>query len=190
MEKETIMGPFTTERLILRRFQVADLDAIWQQIYQDRAVFTQYSGIGGDFGAVEERVRHYAYQPVHSEFGRLAVTLKEGGQLIGQVHLDPHAIQTANFDGDNSPFFWVEVELAFAFGKEFWGKGYAYEACLPMIHYAFNELHLPRLVGGAMADNERSIALHRRLGYRIVENPNKDDPVGLITILDNPRRTG
>ena len=181
------MGPFNTERLYLRRFQMEDLDPIWEMIYQDPAVYGQYSGIGGDFAAMEERVRHYAYQSLHSEFGRLAVTLKEGGQLMGQVHLDPHAIPTADFDGDNSPFWWVEVELAFAFGRDYWGQGYAYEACLPLIDYAFKTLKLPRLVGGAMRSNERSIALHKRLGYRVIPNPDKNDPLDLITILDNPR---
>ena len=179
------MGPFNTERLYLRRFQLADLDSIWEMIYQDAAVYGQYSGIGGDFVAVEERVRYYAYQPLSSEFGRLAVTLKEGGQLIGQVHLDPHPILTADFDGDGFAFHRVEVELAFAFGRDYWGQGYAYEACLPLINYAFKTLKLPRLVGGAMADNERSIALHRRLGYRILPNPDKNDPMGFIAILDN-----
>lgn len=181
------MGPFKTARLNLRRFELADLDRIWQMIYQDPAVYRQYSGIGSNFAAVEERVRHYAYQPPRSEFGRLAVTLKKGGTLIGQVHLDPHAILTADFDGDGFPFNRVEVELAFAFGQEFWGRGYAYEACQPLITYAFQTLGLSRLVGGVMSSNSRSVALHRRLGYRILPNPDKDDPVDLITVLDNPR---
>ncbi len=180
------MGPFNTPRLYLRRFQLDDLEAIWTQLYQDRAVYGNYSGIGGDYAAVEERVRHYAYQTESSEFGRLAVTLKAGGTLIGQVHLDPHPILTADFDGDGFGFNRVEVELAFAFGRDYWGQGYAYEACLPLVDYAFKRLKLPRLVGGVVAGNERSVALHKRLGYRVIPNPDKRDPVGLLTILDNP----
>ena len=180
------MGPFSTSRLYLRRFHLDDLETIWTQLYQDAAVYGQYSGIGGDYVAVEERVRHYAYQPLHSEFGRLAVTLKESGTLIGQVHLDPHPILTADFDEDGFPFNRIEVELAFAFGRDYWGQSYAYEACLPLIDYAFKILKLPRLVGGVMASNERSIALHKRLGYRLIPNPDKREPVDIITVLNNP----
>ena len=180
------MGPFTTSRLYLRRIQLDDLETIWAQLYQDFTVYGQYSGIGGDYAAVEERVRHYAYQPLHSEFGRLAVTRKAGGALIGQVHLDPHPILTADFDGDGFPFNRTEVELAFVFGRDYWGQGYAYESCLPLIDYAFKTLKLPRLVGGVMASNHRSVALHKRLGYRLIPNPDKNDPVDLITVLDNP----
>ena len=43
-----------------------------------------------------------------------------------------------------------------------------------------------RLVGGVMASNHRSVALHKRLGYRLIPNPDKNDPVDLITVLDNP----
>ncbi|MEI4920795.1 GNAT family N-acetyltransferase, partial [Klebsiella pneumoniae] len=69
-----------------------------------------------------------------------------------------------------SPYNSLEVELAFAFGRRYWGRGYAYEACQSMIRYAFDELKLARLVGGVKAQNTRSINLHRRLGYRIEPN--------------------
>jgi RimJ/RimL family protein N-acetyltransferase len=84
-----------------------------------------------------------------------------------------------------SAFGSIEVELAFAFGKPYWGQGFAYEACLAMIDYAFLQLKLPRLVGGAMAGNSRSINLHRRLGYTVVPDPL--DEKFMIAILVNQR---
>jgi RimJ/RimL family protein N-acetyltransferase len=46
-------------------------------------------------------------------------------------------------------------------------------------------LKLPRLVGGAMAGNSRSINLHRRLGYTVVPDPL--DEKFMIAILVNQR---
>lgn len=63
-----------------------------------------------------------------------------------------------------------------------------FDAIYRLIRYAFEDLRLPRLVGGAMLDNERSVGLHRRLGYRLERNPDPNDPVGWITILENGRQ--
>jgi RimJ/RimL family protein N-acetyltransferase len=82
----------------------------------------------------------------------------------------------------------IEVELAFAFGKAFWGQNYAYEAWQPLIDYAFNELKIPRLLGGAKQANERSVRLQRRLGFDIYPNGGPDNPgkSGWVSVLNNP----
>ncbi len=85
-------------------------------------------------------------------------------------------------DEPDTAFNSVEVELAFAFGRAFWGQGYATEACRAMIAYAFGALRLQRLVGGAHRPNERSVNLQRRLGYRVEDNLLSP---GYVTILDN-----
>lgn len=181
------MGPFETKRLHLRRFEADDWPEVYRLIYGDPDVYGMYSSLGGDKRGARERFEHVASQPVRAEFGRLAVTLKDDDILIGQVHLDPHVTSKREKEGNStSRFNTIDAELAFAFGKEFWGEGYAYEACCRMVEYAFGQLGLPRLVSGIMVGNERSIVLHRRLGYRIVENPDRRDAVGLIAILDNP----
>ncbi len=85
------------------------------------------------------------------------------------------------------PRYREEVELAFAFGKAHWGKGLSYEACIPMIDYAFRRLQLPRLVGGAFLKNERSVRLQEWLGFLVVGNTHQGG--GWVTILENPERT-
>lgn len=178
------MHSFETARLILREFRETDYEDIFQHVYADREVWGQYSGIGDDPDEIRRRFLNRCYQPTSAEFGFRAVQFKETGRVIGQIHLEPHVLDTRAIPGDApSPFGSIEVELAFAFGKEYWGQGLAYEASLPMIHYAFRELRLPRLVGGALADNTRSIALHKRLGYTIMPDPT--DPNFVSAILVN-----
>ena len=70
----------------------------------------------------------------------------------------------------------IEVELAFAYGKAFWGQGYAYKACQALINYAFNDLKIPRPLGEANHSNDRSVRLQRRLGFDLHKNGGPDHP--------------
>lgn len=178
------MNYMETERLILREFRKTDYEDILEQVYGDRAVWGLYSGIGDDPEEIRRRFTHRCYQPGSAEFGFRLVELKATGRAIGQVHLEPHVLDPRTMDpASTARFDTIEVELAFAFGKAYWGQGLAYEACLAMIDYAFRTLKLPRLVGGAYRTNERSIRLHRRLGYTIA--PDGTDPNFVCAILEN-----
>ncbi len=178
------MKVMETERLLLREFRESDYDDILANVYADKAVWGMYSSIGDNPDAIRRRFFHRFYQPTNAEFGFRAAELKATGRVIGQVHLEPHVLERDSIPGEPaSPFGTIEVELAFAFGKPYWGQGYAYEACLAMVDYAFRELKLPRLVGAAMAENDRSINLQRRLGYTV--SPDPLDPKYVVTVLDN-----
>ncbi|MBX3016017.1 MAG: GNAT family N-acetyltransferase [Caldilineaceae bacterium] len=180
------MNEMVTPRLLLREFRESDYEAILAQVYTDRAVWGMYSSIGNKPAEIRRRFLNRCYQPSNAEFGFRAVEVKATGQVIGQVHLEPRVIDRQSIPNERpSPFSIIEVELAFAFGKAYWGQGYAYEACQAMIDYAFRQLRLPRLVGGALAANDRSIKLHQRLGYQITPDP--IDPAFVIAVLDNQR---
>ncbi|MFZ1754474.1 MAG: GNAT family N-acetyltransferase [Caldilineaceae bacterium] len=178
------MGPFETERLLLRPLRLADLDDIFALIYTDPDVYRLYSSLGSNKDAVRARLIHYENAP-GDDFGRLGVVLKETGALIGQVHLDPYVDTYERLPGAHPLFQSIEVELAFAFGKEYWGQSLACEACQRCIEYAFLELKLPRLVNGIHSENERSIRFHRRLGYTIHTNTKTTSSVNIYAVLDN-----
>ena len=62
---------------------------------------------------------------------------------------------------------WPEVqewELGYAFLPEFWGNGYAGEACETVLHWAFSDLHVHKVIAIINAENKRSVALARRIG--------------------------
>jgi RimJ/RimL family protein N-acetyltransferase len=182
------MKVMETTRLLLREFRESDSADILANVYGDKLVWGMYSGIGNNPDEIRRRFLHRCYQPSSAEFGFRAVELKTTGRVIGQVHLEPHVLDPRSIPGDPpSPFGALEVELAFAFGRAYWGQGFAYEACLPLIEYAFLDLKLPRLVGGAMAANDRSLNLHRRLGYTIAPDPT--DPTFVSAVLHNTRLT-
>jgi RimJ/RimL family protein N-acetyltransferase len=178
---------FETERLLLRVFEPRDLDDIHEQVYSDPEVCQWYCG---DTRTVEESrdwLHFRITEARYSEFHAFAAELKETGTVIGLVRLGPWARDSRFPDEVDDGFNPIDVELSFAFGQAYWGKGYAFEACLRVIDYAFDELRIPRLVGGASAENERSIALHRRLGYRVVHDPRDGDVIAML-VNTRPRR--
>ena len=180
------MGPFDTERLVLRKFQIADVNDIYSEVYSDPDVCRYYCGDVDSLENTRAKVQRLASGHSDDGLGRLAVELRSSQKVIGQVHLDRFENTFYQIPGEElgSPYY-EEVELAFAFGKAHWGKGLAYEASIPMLDYAFNQIELPRLVGGAYPENERSMKLQKRLGYQVFENSHACGG-GWVTVLQNP----
>ena len=49
--------------------------------------------------------------------------------------------------------------------KSYWGKGYASEAYMKLLEYAFKERGMHRIVAHVLEDNIASIALHQKCGF-------------------------
>ena len=82
-----------------------------------------------------------------------AVESKEGASLIGHVALKMRDDQQ-------------QAEIGFTFARAYQGKGFAFEATAQVLDYAFTLLRLHRIVAITDCENERSVALLRRLGMR------------------------
>jgi len=181
------MKVLETKRLLLRPFILEDVVGLHQEIYSDSEVVRYYSGKGvlTPEATLQHLTEHLASWR-DEELGRHAVVLKENGTFLGQVHLNGYVNSFLRWSDEPSPAYnCVEVELAFAFGRRFWGQGYAFEACTVLIHYAFEELRLRRLLGAFHRLNIRSRNLHQHLGYRIEPNLYPDEKGNYVAILNN-----
>lgn len=180
------MKSLETPRLLLRAFTLDDAEDAYREIYSDIEVVRYYSSLGVQtLEQVRARIASYMGAWESDDLGRHAVILKEGNVFLGQVHLNGYVNSYVRWkDEPDPPFNPLEVELAFAFGRRFWGQGYALEACQAVIRYAFDDLRLRRLVGGAAPENERSVNFQRKLGFRVELSINPESP-GYVTILDN-----
>ena len=128
-----------TERLLLRPYTEADIEPAYALLEGHPDVYRFDPGFAR---TREQRAilirRHIADNREDGE-GTLVVTLKESGQFIGQAGLQLYILPW-------SPFATPEVELYYKLGRAFWGQGYAEEACRALIDFAFNTMHLLRLV--------------------------------------------
>lgn len=63
-----------------------------------------------------------------------------------------------------------DVDIGFAFLPEYRGCGYAAESAQAVCQFSFAELRLQRLVAITLPDNQPSIALLEKLGFRFERN--------------------
>ena len=87
-------------------------------------------------------------------FGMCVVELKESRKAIGTCGLFKRQLVD-------------DAEIGFAFLREFWGQGFAYEAAAAIMRYGCDELKLPRIVAATNPNNATSIKLLEKLGLRI-----------------------
>src|ERR1041384_5775473 len=136
-----------TERLLLRRQKIQDLDDLWA-LYCNPEI-TKYipDAPRSREEAREELEWHMNGHPRFPELGLWATIHKGTGKFIGRCGLLPWTI-----DGQN------EVEVAYTIARKYWGQGLATEAAQAILNYGFEKLGFSRLV--CLID-EKNIASQR-----------------------------
>ena len=143
-----------TERLILRRFTVADAQFILALVNEPS--FVRYIG-DKKIRSLEDARQYILSGPVASYkrhgFGLCLVELRESHAPIGMCGL---------LKREELP----EPDIGFALLPEFWNKGFAFEAASAVLQDARERLGLKRILAITSLDNEASIKLLERLGFR------------------------
>jgi RimJ/RimL family protein N-acetyltransferase len=155
-----------TERLVLRPLSLDDLDDIARFVADPETM--RYIGTGG--ARTREQARASLEWMVETferqGFGHFAVERKEDGALVGRSGLnvwDPTDWSITRLGEANGP---VEIEIAYLFGRDYWGRGYATEAAAAVRDWALGELGFDRLIALIYPDNARSISVAEKLGMK------------------------
>ena len=121
-------------------------------------------------------------------YGERAIERRSDGAFLGLVGLVPSLAafgQLAAFGGREDARVRPEVGLFWALRPSAQGSGVATEAAGALIAYARDELQVERLVATTERDNHASIAVMRRLGMAIEENPHPtSDWPQVVGVLD------
>lgn len=162
-----------TERLLLRRLTIEDLDAL-AELYADPEVRRYFPE--GTLSRDETREElEWIIDVYYARFGYglWATIERETGQLIGRCGLLPWKVVKARspgalaLDGPDerpAPGHRHEVELAYLLARQRWGRGLATEAALAIVDHAFEHLDVGRLICLVDPRNEASLAVARRIG--------------------------
>ncbi len=140
--------PIETERLILKPTTIEDIDLLMKM---DKQAKTQCYLGGIKDKPKEERL----------EF------LKKKEE---KWHLDGNGSLTV-FLKDNTPIGFVGLkneELSYIFDYDYWKHGYCIEACRKLIHIAFEELNIERIIAHSKEENIDSIKVLEKLGFSSV----------------------
>jgi RimJ/RimL family protein N-acetyltransferase len=194
MSSIMLLPVLETERLTIRPLVMSDL-APCHQLY----VEIRWGDSALSVEANRERRRSWLEWTIrnYEELARLlqppygdrAVTLKDSRRLIGLVGLVPLLAPFAQlrcFGNIERARFTTEMGLFWAMFPAMQGQGFATEAARALIDYAFETLHVGRIMAGTEYDNLASIGVMRRLGMRIERNPFAEPAWFQITgILEN-----
>jgi RimJ/RimL family protein N-acetyltransferase len=150
---EETMPEIETAHLRLRVPAATDIDSYYTHIHSDPDVMRYLPG-----GVPRSRDRTVTTLAMVIEhwhqhgFGVWSVEQKERAGLIGHCGLSC----VPDTDG--------VVELAYAFGKLFWGKGYATQAARANLRFGFEQLGLLEIVAVAVPANIASQRVMEKIG--------------------------
>ena len=148
------MRALETARLALTRLSARDAEFIHGQLNEPS--FLRFIGDRG-VHSVEDAHRYINDGPIamyaRYGFGLLRVGLKGDDTPIGICGV---------LKRDTLP----DPDLGFSLLPDYWSKGYAFEAASAVMHEAHGALGLRRIVAITSQDNESSISLLGKLGFR------------------------
>jgi ribosomal-protein-alanine N-acetyltransferase len=157
---------FETERLILRNYTMDDAPAVHEYLSNEEV--SRYE----DFWPLTIEEVTEGLSEWKDMDNRMAVVLKETGELIGSV---------GYWDDEEDEDGETEYSIDFDFNPRFWHKGYAFEAAKEVVRHLTEDLHVKEIYGDCDERNIASAKLMERLGFRlmdIVDDAYKEDADG------------
>ena len=140
-------------RIYLRAFELDDYKTTiaWRN---DKEVSDKLGGMR--LYVSEAREKKWIEDTIfHSSDIKLAICLIQNNLHIGNVYLTD--INNVNRTAES------HILIG---NKDYWGQGYACEALLQMLHYGFEERGLNRIYAHINIDNEASLRMHEKCGYK------------------------
>ena len=104
---------------------------------------------------------------------RWVVRGKADDSFLGAISLIPHHA------GD-------DLEVSYLFLSKHWGKGYASEVVTAVIHYAFSEKKINRLLAETQSANLASCRMLEKLGFHKIKNLVRFEAEQALYAIDNP----
>lgn len=170
-----------TERLLLRVPEPEDIDA-YAEFWADPEVVRYMGGItrtrAETAAGVDRMRRHWNRHGL----GLFSVVRQEDGRLLGRAGFllwDPARWLNALQSDLAGP---LETEIGWAFGRDFWGRGYATEAARAALTWGFRDLGLRRVISLIQRGNIASVRVAEKLG-EVLEQQDLDGPFAATTDL-------
>lgn len=143
-----------TERLLLRPFALADAPDV-QRLAGEREISAYITTIPHPYpdGLAEQWIGTHREDFEQGKGATWAVTLRDGGTLIGAIGLTIHREDE-------------RAEMGYWIGRPCWGQGYCTEAARAVLHYGFTALGLNRIYAMHMRPNVASGRVMQKVGMR------------------------
>jgi len=143
-----------TERLIIREFNMRDIDSL-SIILLDQEVMKYSFRHINSLNDIESYIENCLNNYKKYRFGQWAVINKKNSQLIGICGLN------SGFNDDN-----LLIHVNYRFAKTYWGLGFASEALASIINYAQVVKKIKILYALVEPDNIKSASIALNLGFQ------------------------
>jgi RimJ/RimL family protein N-acetyltransferase len=149
--------PIATERLLLRRYEPGDFEALHAIYSREEVARWLYDDPRDEAQTRELLARKIDVSSLAAEGDWLGVAVAERGSaaLVGDVAL--HWVSEQHRCG----------EIGFSFNLAHQGRGYATEAARALLPFAFETMRWHRLIGRTEARNTASARVLEKLGMRL-----------------------
>lgn len=142
-----------TERLILRPFQLEDLDDFFE--------YAKVDGVGQMAGWMPHKDKEETLFILNMFIEeKKTFALEYNGKVIGSLGIEKYnEKELPEFEDKKGR------EIGYVLSKNYWGLGLMPEAVQEVINYCFNDLNLDFLVCGHFVDNPQSQRVQEKCGF-------------------------
>ena len=173
-----------TERLILRPFELTDLDDFFE--------YASVEGTGEMAGWPHHDSRETSLGILEhfiAEDKTFAVCLKENGKVIGSLGVEKYGLE----DKLSEFFSYKGREIGYVLSRDYWGRGLMPEAVKAVIDYLFDECGMDFLLCGHFDFNRQSARVQEKCGFRPYRKLVMDTAMGTkepgeLSLMTNPRK--
>jgi RimJ/RimL family protein N-acetyltransferase len=159
------MKQLETDRLILRSWRDSDFDPM--AIIDQDANVCEFLPKIGDRESTATMIQRIIKHDIEHGFSLYAVELKATHEMIGFIGLI-----SPSFDAHFTP----AVEIGWRLASHHWNEGYATEGAKAVLHHAFVDLNLERVVSFTVVDNQRSRRVMEKIGLHHNREDDFDHP--------------
>lgn len=144
-----------TERLTLRRFEIADTQSIFESWISDPEVQNNYGEAAcNSIDEAKTVVKKWISLYENKEFYRWTIILKGTNENIGQIAF--YLVDSKN----------LRADVEYCIGQPYWGNGYASEALKATIEYAFKRVYFNRVQAFHRSKNPSSGKVLQKAGMK------------------------
>jgi len=155
-----VISTIETDNLFLKPLNTSFLSKKYVDWLNDPEVI-EYMSTGGNYTL--DKLNSYLLEVEKSQMLFWAITIKKQGDHIGNIKIDPIALDKRS------------GEYGIMIGdKKYWGKGFGKEASSAIINFCFSpSINLFEITLGVKKDNFKAINLYRELGFIEYNNDKK-----------------
>lgn len=141
-----------TDRLLLRKFNINDAEAIFSAWTSDERVakytsWYAHKSIGDTRAYVE-------YMASKTELSDYNWVIESDNKIIGSINVC-HSDEQLEIAG-----------IAYVLAYDYWGKGYMTEAARAVIKFLFNEVNYRKIIAGCDSENVGSSKVMEKVGMK------------------------